>query len=79
MKIDLAGKTAVVTGSTEGIGFAIAKGLAACGATVVVNGRKPDAIERAVATLRNSVPGAALRGVAADLGTAPGCEALVRA
>src|SRR6266568_4670746 len=39
MKIDLSGKTALVTGSTSGIGHAIAKGLAASGATVVVNGR----------------------------------------
>ena len=39
MKIDLSGKTALVTGSTSGIGHAIAKGLAAAGATVVVNGR----------------------------------------
>ena len=38
MKIDLTGKTALVTGSTSGIGHAIAKGLAAAGATVVVNG-----------------------------------------
>ncbi|TMK09765.1 MAG: SDR family NAD(P)-dependent oxidoreductase, partial [Alphaproteobacteria bacterium] len=39
MKIDLTGKTALVTGSTSGIGHATAKGLAAAGATVVVNGR----------------------------------------
>jgi NAD(P)-dependent dehydrogenase (short-subunit alcohol dehydrogenase family) len=42
MIIDLAGKTAIVTGSTNGIGFAIAKGLADAGATVVLNGRTPD-------------------------------------
>jgi len=39
MKIDLSDKTAVVTGSTAGIGFAIAKGLAGSGAAVVINGR----------------------------------------
>ena len=39
MKIDLTGKLAVVTGSTAGIGLAIAKGLAASGAAVVINGR----------------------------------------
>jgi len=39
MQIDLTGKRAIVTGSTEGIGFAIAQRLAAAGATVVVNGR----------------------------------------
>ena len=40
MKIDLSGRTAIVTGSTGGIGFAIARGLAACGATVVANARR---------------------------------------
>jgi NAD(P)-dependent dehydrogenase (short-subunit alcohol dehydrogenase family) len=39
MKIDLSDKTAIVTGSTAGIGFAIAKGLAEAGVVVVVNGR----------------------------------------
>jgi NAD(P)-dependent dehydrogenase (short-subunit alcohol dehydrogenase family) len=39
MKIDLSGKTALVTGSTAGIGHAIAKGLAGTGASVIVNGR----------------------------------------
>jgi NAD(P)-dependent dehydrogenase (short-subunit alcohol dehydrogenase family) len=39
VKIDLTGKTAIVTGSTAGIGFAIAKGLVGAGATVIVNGR----------------------------------------
>ena len=47
MKIDLSGKVALVTASTAGIGFAIAKGLAASGAEVVVNGRS----ERSVLSL----------------------------
>ncbi len=47
MQIDLTGKTAIVTGSTGGIGFAIAKGLAESGATVVVNGRKQYAVNDA--------------------------------
>jgi NAD(P)-dependent dehydrogenase (short-subunit alcohol dehydrogenase family) len=79
MKIDLASKTAVVTGSTAGIGFAIAKGLAESGATVVVNGRTQAAVDRAVAALKKAVPGALVRGVAADLGTASGCVLLFRA
>jgi NAD(P)-dependent dehydrogenase (short-subunit alcohol dehydrogenase family) len=79
MKIDLSGKTAIVTGSTAGIGFAIAKGLAGAGATVVVNGRQQAAVDKAVAALAKAVPGATLRGVASDLGTAEGCGKLVAA
>lgn len=79
MKIDLSNKTAVVTGSTAGIGFAIAKGLAQAGAAVVINGRKQAAVDQAIAALESAVPGAAVRGVAADLGTAEGCAALVSA
>lgn len=79
MKIDLVGKTAIVTGSTAGIGLAAAKGLAESGATVVVNGRTPEAVERALAAIAADVPSAALAGFAGDLGTAAGCAALVAA
>jgi NAD(P)-dependent dehydrogenase (short-subunit alcohol dehydrogenase family) len=79
MKIDLADKTAIVTGSTAGIGFAIAKGLAEAGAKVVVNGRKQAAVDAALAALKQAISGSVVRGVAADLGTAEGCAALVRA
>jgi NAD(P)-dependent dehydrogenase (short-subunit alcohol dehydrogenase family) len=51
MKIDLAGKTALVSGSTIGIGYAIAKGLANAGADVVLNGRKQANVHAAVARL----------------------------
>ena len=77
MKIDLSGKTAIVTGSTAGIGKAIAKGLAGTGATVVVNGRSQKTVDAAVAELAKAVPGAKLRGVAADVSTEEGCRALV--
>jgi NAD(P)-dependent dehydrogenase (short-subunit alcohol dehydrogenase family) len=79
MKIDLSGKTALVTGSTSGIGHAAAKGLAAAGATVVVNGRKQDKVDAAAATIAKAVPGAKVRGVAADVSTAAGCKTLVTA
>ena len=79
MRIDLSGKTAIITGSTAGIGFAAAKGLAEVGAAVVVNGRTAAGVDKAVAALTVAVPGAAFRGVAADAGTADGCAALVAA
>lgn len=79
MKIDLSGKIAVVSGSTLGIGFAIASGLAECGASVVINGRKQRRVDEAVAALKRDFPDAEVRGVAADLGTAQGCMALIEA
>jgi NAD(P)-dependent dehydrogenase (short-subunit alcohol dehydrogenase family) len=79
MKIDLSGKTALVTGSTSGIGHAIAKGLAAAGAGVVVNGRTQAKVDAAVAALARAVPDSKVKGVAADVATAAGCKALVAA
>ena len=79
MIIDLTGKTALVTGSTAGIGRAIGKGLAAAGASVIVNGRKQGTVDKVVAALGAEVPGGKVRGVAADVATAAGCDALVRA
>jgi len=79
MNIDLSGKRAIVTGSTQGIGFAIAKGLAESGATVVVNGRGAAHVEEALAKLKQAVPAAACIGFVGDLGTAEGCAALVAA
>jgi NAD(P)-dependent dehydrogenase (short-subunit alcohol dehydrogenase family) len=79
MKIDLSGKTALVTGSTLGIGHAIAKGLAEAGAEVVINGRTQGKVDAAVAALAKAVPGSKVRGVAADVSTAAGCKALVAA
>lgn len=77
MNIDLSGKTALVTGSTAGIGHAIAKGLAAAGAEVVVNGRSQSKVDAALSALDKAVPGAKLCGVAADVSTAEGCAALL--
>jgi NAD(P)-dependent dehydrogenase (short-subunit alcohol dehydrogenase family) len=79
MNIDLTGKTALVAGSTSGIGYAIARGLAVTGAEVVINGRTQPKIEAAVAELVKAVPGAKVKGVAADVSTAAGCAALVSA
>ena len=77
MKIELKGKTALVTGSTSGIGHAIARGLASAGADVVVNGRTQAKVDAAAAAIGRAVPGAKVRGVAADVSTADGCNALV--
>jgi NAD(P)-dependent dehydrogenase (short-subunit alcohol dehydrogenase family) len=79
MNIDLKGKTALVTGSTSGIGYAIAKGLAAAGAGVAVNGRTQSKVDAAVAAIAKAVPGAGIRGVAADVSTAAGCKTLAGA
>jgi NAD(P)-dependent dehydrogenase (short-subunit alcohol dehydrogenase family) len=79
MKIDLSGKTALVTGSSSGIGHAVAKGLSAAGADVVVNGRSQGKVDAAVAAIARSVPGAKVRGIAADVSTAEGCQTLLAA
>jgi NAD(P)-dependent dehydrogenase (short-subunit alcohol dehydrogenase family) len=77
MDLGLAGKRALVTGSTAGIGLATARMLAAEGAAVVANGRSEARVAAAVEQIRAAVPGAAVQGVAADLGTAEGCATLV--
>lgn len=76
MLIDLTGKTAIVTGSTAGIGFAIAQGLAASGATVIINGRKQASVDAALKQLKEALPKAQVRGVAADLSTSEGLAQL---
>jgi len=79
MKIDLSGKTAIITGSTKGIGLATAKGLAASGATVLVNGRQQQDVDAAIAAIKAAVRSADVIGFAGDLGTAKGCDELVAA
>ncbi len=79
MNINLSGKTALVTGSTAGIGYAIAKGLAHCGATVVINGRKQETVDRSVAALQKENRTGIVHGVAADVSTAEGCARLLAA
>jgi NAD(P)-dependent dehydrogenase (short-subunit alcohol dehydrogenase family) len=79
MKIDLSGKTALVTGSTAGIGLAIAKGLAASGADVTVNGRSQPKVDAAMKAIVASKPTGKIGGVTADVSTTNGCKALVAA
>jgi NAD(P)-dependent dehydrogenase (short-subunit alcohol dehydrogenase family) len=78
MQIDLHGKRAIVTGSTAGIGFAIARGLAETGAAVVLNGRSESSVEAARKRLMQALPQAKVEAVAADLGTAEGVKAFVK-
>ncbi|MFB7892782.1 SDR family NAD(P)-dependent oxidoreductase [Microbacterium sp. NPDC056044] len=66
MDLQLQGKTAFVSGSTQGIGFAIASALAAEGVRVIVNGRSPERVDQAVARLRTEHPGADHTGLVAD-------------
>jgi NAD(P)-dependent dehydrogenase (short-subunit alcohol dehydrogenase family) len=77
MQLDLSGRTALVTGSSQGIGLAIATGLAQAGARVALNGRRPDALEAAAATLQEAVPDADVLLVAADLSTGTGADAAI--
>jgi NAD(P)-dependent dehydrogenase (short-subunit alcohol dehydrogenase family) len=79
MRIDLSGKTALVTGSTSGIGHAIAKGLAGAGADVVINGRTQAKVDAALAAIGKATSGAKVRGVTADVSTAAGCQNLAAA
>src|SRR5450631_3323474 len=79
MKIDLSGKAALITGSTAGIGRAIAEGLARTGAEIVVNGRTQQKTDAAAAEIESKIPGAKVRAVAADVSSAAGCDALMRA
>jgi NAD(P)-dependent dehydrogenase (short-subunit alcohol dehydrogenase family) len=72
MDLGLKGKLAVVSGSTAGIGFAIAKTLAREGARVVINGRTGKRVAAAAEAIRTESGGAEVQGVAADLGTAKG-------
>lgn len=77
MNLKLNGKTALVSGSTAGIGYAVALGLAREGARVFVNGRTQARVDTALATIRQEIADAKVEGIAEDLGTATGCERLV--
>ncbi|MGW0209644.1 SDR family NAD(P)-dependent oxidoreductase [Streptomyces sp. NPDC003233] len=79
MQIDLTGRTALVTGSTQGIGAAIAKELARAGARVAVNGRSEERVRESVAALAREVPGADVVPAVADVSTAEGAERLAEA
>jgi NAD(P)-dependent dehydrogenase (short-subunit alcohol dehydrogenase family) len=78
MDLELEGKRAMVTGSTAGIGYAIAEALAKEGATVIVNGRTQARVDTALGNLKkNSRLRGKVEGLAADLGTAQGVQKAV--
>ncbi len=72
---DLAGRTALITGSSQGIGFALARGLAGAGAAVVVNGRRKDKLAEAARTLK--AEGARVHALAFDATDAAAVAAAV--
>jgi NAD(P)-dependent dehydrogenase (short-subunit alcohol dehydrogenase family) len=79
MKIELKGKKALVTGSSGGIGLAIAIGLAESGAQVVLHGRNADKLAQAAQTVSQQVAGAQVTTVQADLATANGAASVCAA
>ncbi len=77
MDLQLKGQHALVTGSTAGIGYAIAYALAAEGASVTINGRTQSGVDKALHKLKAALPEATLQGIAADASHAAGCEQLI--
>ena len=76
MDLELGSRSALITGSTAGIGYAIARGLAAEGARVVITGRTQSTVDAALGRLRKSLPGATAEGIAADCATEAGAAAV---
>ncbi|HHP7245284.1 MAG TPA: SDR family NAD(P)-dependent oxidoreductase [Elainellaceae cyanobacterium] len=78
MDLQLAGKTALVSGSTAGIGYAIATRLATEGASVIINGRTQERVDEAIAQIQSDGISGKLMGIAADLSTADGVKQVVQ-
>jgi NAD(P)-dependent dehydrogenase (short-subunit alcohol dehydrogenase family) len=77
MKIDLNGHTAIVTGSTAGIGRATAEGLARAGAAVIINGRTSARVDEALQQMRVAFPESLITGIVADLSTLEGVKSFI--
>ncbi|MGF1516087.1 MAG: SDR family NAD(P)-dependent oxidoreductase [Elainellaceae cyanobacterium] len=77
MDLQLTDKLALITGSTAGIGYAIAEALASEGASVILNGRSQDSVDEAIAKLEPNVSGKVL-GFAGDLSTQDAAKALAQ-
>lgn len=76
MDLELNGRRALITGATAGIGYAIARGLAAEGAKVVITGRTQASVDAALVRLKADLPQAAAEGVAADCASAAGAQTI---
>ena len=76
MDLKLTNKVALVSGSTAGIGLAIATTLATEGATVIINGRTTERVDAAISQIKQTVTDAKLQGIVADLGTLAGTTKL---
>ena len=79
MQVDLSGLRALVTGSTKGIGRAIARALAENGAETAINGRKAADVEAVIAAIRSTLPKARLAAAPGDVSTADGVAAVIKA
>ena len=79
MDLQLSGRTALVTGSTAGIGFGIARAIAREGASVAITGRTQKRVDHAIGDLRKEVRDAKLTGMVADLSTVEGISKCVAA
>jgi NAD(P)-dependent dehydrogenase (short-subunit alcohol dehydrogenase family) len=78
MNLELENKTAFISGSTAGIGFAIASRLAREGAEVWLNGRTPERVDQAIVEIKKEIASANPCGIVADLATAEGCAEVAR-
>src|SRR6266511_3024043 len=79
MNLQLDGKKALVTGSTAGIGFAIARALAREGASVVITGRTQERVDHATESIREEIRDAKISGIAANLATSGGISKCIEA
>lgn len=77
MFMNLKGKTALVTGSTAGIGKAIAMSLAMEGVTVIINGRHEEKVKQTMKEIQEQAPEAVLQSLVSDLGSEKGCQKVI--